>query len=126
MTGELTYGEEVILDLHCCRPEQFTRRKIELFLEQLCEALDLERCDLHWWDDLESEEHEKETEPHLVGTSAVQFIKTSNIVIHTLDLLERVYLNVFSCGEVDPRTVERIAIEWFGGHVVQSQKVTRQ
>ena len=44
---------------------------------------------------------EQQTSPKTKGTSAVQFILTSTIVIHTLDLMNAVYVNVFSCKEFD-------------------------
>ncbi len=47
------------------------------------------------------------------GTSAVQFILMSLMVIHTLELLDAVYLNIFSCKEFDPDEAIRFALEWF-------------
>jgi len=80
------YGVELILDLHDCDPSTFTRKSIRKYFNELCVLIDMEKGKLTWWDDLYTPEGEKETEPHLVGTSAVQFIKTSNITIHTLDM----------------------------------------
>ena len=119
------YGKELILDLHDCNPEKFTRRFIRHFFKMLTDRISMERCKLTWWDDLYTPEEEKEREPHLVGTSAVQFIKTSNITIHTLVILRRVYLNVFSCKDFDAGVVADFAVEWFGGRVVNQQVVRR-
>lgn len=119
------YGEEVILDLHDCDPETFNRESIEAYFKWICESEGMERCDLHWWDDLETPEEEKETEPHLVGTSAIQFIKTSNITIHTLDMLGKVFINAFTCGEIDEHAVSIIALKVFGGRIAQCIKVNR-
>ena len=46
------YGCELILDLHACDAAKFTRGDIERFCTGLCELIDMERCDLHFWDDL--------------------------------------------------------------------------
>lgn len=120
------YGKELILDLHGCNPATFNRTSIEEFFRVLCdEKIDMKRCALHWWDDLETPEEEKQTDPHLVGTSAVQFILTSDIVIHTLSLMKRVYLNIFSCKEFDESMVAQFAREWFGGVIVQQIAVRR-
>lgn len=110
-----SYGKELILDLKECDPSTFTRESIQTFFESLCDIIGMERCDMHFWDDLETPEDEKETEPHLVGTSAIQFIKTSNITIHTLDILKTVYLNIFSCKDFSPRVVKRFTAAWFRG-----------
>lgn len=112
-----SYGKELILDLKDCDPQLFTRNSIRLFLSDLCEEIGMEACDLHFWDDLDTPEGEKETEPHLVGTSAIQFIKTSNITIHTLDILKTVYLNVFSCKDFDDDVAAKFAEEWFNGEL---------
>lgn len=120
------YGKELILDLHNCDPSRFTRKKIRKYFEEVCDLISMERCKLCWWDDLYTVEGEKETEPHLVGTSAVQFIKTSNITIHTLEILCRVYLNVFSCKDFDEDIVAEFSVKWFGGDVVNKVVVERQ
>ena len=119
------YGEEVILDLHSCDPATFNRSTIEKFMINLCDSLGMKRCDLHFWDDVGVPEDQRQTEPHLKGTSAIQFITTSNVTIHTLDLLKSVYLNVFSCRNVDEDVVRRVARAHFAGRVKQCRKVVR-
>lgn len=74
--------------------------------------------DLHFWD-YEEPDEKAAAPPHLRGTSAVQFIKTSSIVVHTLDQLRAFYLDLFSCREFDPALVESLTVEYFGGHVEQ-------
>jgi len=69
---------------------------------------------------------EQETEPHLKGTSAVQFIETSNIVIHTLDILESVYLNIFSCKDFNADAAAKFSAEWFRGEIVDSNVIERK
>ena len=119
------YGKELILDLHNCHPETFTRKSIRNYFKKLCEEIDMVRCKLTWWDDLYTPEEEKETEPHLVGTSAIQFIKTSNITIHTLDIMKRVYLNIFSCKEFDAEKAKIFSERWFSGVSVNDIVVDR-
>lgn len=83
------------------------------------------RSELHFWDDLHTPKAEKQTEPHLVGTSAVQFIKTSNITIHTLDRLKKVFLNIFSCKDFDDQLAMMFAANWFEGEIAQSRVIER-
>ena len=68
----------------------------------------------HFWDDIGVPEEERQTLPHTQGTSAVQFILTSSIIIHTLDQLGAVYVNMFSCKEFDPQLAEKFTVKWFG------------
>jgi len=121
-----SYGKEIILDIHNCDPSTFTRETIKRFFIELCDLIDMERCKLTWWDDLDTPEEEKETEPHLVGTTAVQFIKTSNITIHTLDIMKRVYLNIFSCKDFDDNITKKFSADWFKGEIVNFHVMERR
>ena len=112
--GSTCYGFELILDLHECNAALFTRRDITTFCRELCDLIDMECCDLHFWDDVGMPENEKQTHPKTKGTSAVQFILTSTIVIHTLDLMKAAYINIFSCKEFDTDEAAQFTAKWFG------------
>jgi len=120
------YGKELVIDIHYCSIKKFNRVGITMFFKLLCKKIDMEREDLHFWDDLNTPEAQKETSPHLVGTSAVQFIKTSNVTIHTLDILKRVYLNIFSCKDFDSEVVKKFCCEYFKGVIVKNTEVIRK
>ena len=120
------YGQELILDLHCCDTRRFTRIGIERFCQELCELIDMERCDLHFWDDVGVPEDETQTSPKTKGTSAVQFILTSTIVIHTLDLMKVVYVNIFSCKEFDTDEAANFTAKWFDSKDWTKQVVIRR
>ena len=111
---DTVYGQEVLLDLHECDPNRFTRTDIERYFEELCQLIKMERCDLHFWDDVGVPEDEQQTHPKTKGTSAVQFILTSTIVIHTLDLMKVAYVNIFSCKEFDTDEAPKFTANWFG------------
>lgn len=120
------YGQELILDLHECNVSRFTRDGIERFCEGLCELLDMERCDLHFWDDVDVLEEDKQTNPRTKGTSAVQFILMSTIVIHTLELMKAAYVNIFSCKEFDTDEAATFTANWFGTSDWTANVVTRR
>jgi S-adenosylmethionine decarboxylase len=120
------YGQELILDLHGCNADLFGRPAIERFLRALCDLIDMERCDVHFWDDVGIPEHEKQTDPRTKGTSVVQFILTSTIVIHTLDLKKAAYVNVFSCKEFDTDEAAKFTAAWFGSTDWSASVVTRR
>ena len=120
------YGEELILDLHGCQTERFTRAEIARFCSELCELIDMERCDLHFWDDVAVPVGERQTHPKTKGTSAVQFILTSTIVIHTLELMGSAYVNIFSCKEFDSDEAARFTAKWFGSTDWTTTVVTRR
>lgn len=119
------FGTELILDLHECDPGTFNRESILGYLVDVCDKIKMERVGLHWWDDLTHPDAEGYEEDHLVGTSVVQFIKTSNITIHSLDILKKLYLNLFSCKDFDAEVVKEFTEQWFKGKVVNQQVVRR-
>ena len=111
--GLLSYGWELILDLHECNPAKFTRDHLECYFTELCDLIDMEKCEVHFWDDVGVPPEERQTSPHTKGTSAVCFILTSTIVVHTLDDLKAVYVNIFSCKSFDPDQASDFTKAWF-------------
>lgn len=120
------YGKELILDLHECDPKTFNRKSLKKYFVGICDEINMQRCKLTWWDDVGVAKEEQQTEPHLKGTSAVQFIMTSSIVIHTLDLMGNVYVNIFSCKDFDIFDAELFTQMWFRGKVVTKTVVYRK
>jgi len=120
------YGKELVLDLHNCDPKKFNRSTLRRYFRELCDLINMQRCKLVWWDDYGLPKKKRQTEPHLKGTSAVQFIMTSNVTIHTLDLLERVYLNIFSCKEFDAGVAAKFSAKFFRGTIVRATVINRK
>ena len=107
------YGHELVLDLHGCDAGLFNREHIDEFFTELCRLIDMEKCDVHFWDDLGVPPEEQQKLPHTKGTSAVCFIITSTIVVHTLDLLDAVYVNIFSCKSFNSTVATEFTNSWF-------------
>lgn len=119
------YGYELILDLHKCDVSTFNRESLDGYFEKLCKAIKMEKCERYFWDDVGVPEKERQTSPHTKGTSAVQFILTSTIVIHTLELLQSAYVNIFSCKKYDAELAERITKEWFDAKECKTHLIER-
>lgn len=122
---EKPYGFELIMDLHDCNIAKFNRTSFRKYFAKLCKAIDMKRCELYFWDDRGLPPEEKETLPHTKGTSAVQFIITSSVVVHSLDLLKAVYINIFSCKPLDEKVAQKITKEWFEAKKCRSHFITR-
>ena len=120
------YGKELILDIHNCDITKFNRKDIKTFLVTLCDdIIDMERSDLHWWD-YEGEAEEYEVAPaHLKGVSCVQFIMTSTIVIHSLEDLRKIFINIFSCKDFDEESAATFTVNFFGGQALTKETIIR-
>jgi len=107
------YGKELVLDLYGCNPKKFNRLDLDKFFKQLCELIGMQKCERYFWDDLGVPKEQRQISPHTKGTSAVQFILTSNITIHTLDMVGEVFINLFSCKDFDIMVTVNFCIEFF-------------
>jgi len=123
---EAMYGEELVLDIHGCNVELFTRKAIKAYLVKLCdEIIGMERAQLHWWDYEGEPEEYAEAPAHLKGVSCVQFITTSTIVIHTLEELGTMMVNIFSCKDFDPEAAAAFTGEYFDGEIITEEVINR-
>ncbi len=121
----MNYGKELIIDLKDCNITKFNRKNITEYFVELCTLIDMQREDLHFWDDEGISEEEKRTEPHVVGITAIQFIITSSITIHALTLLKEVYVNIFSCNEFGSHRAAKFTADWFGSNKYEYVDIER-
>lgn len=119
------YGPELILDLHNCDVSTFTRKSIKKYFKAMCKLMNVEPRKLCWWDDKWVPWFWKETKPHIKGTTAIQFLTTSDIRIHALDLQRAVRLNIFSCDDFDAEAAKKFTEKWFGGKIVNDHLIER-
>lgn len=108
-----SYGKELILDLHGCDISLFNRDIIDQYFSELCDLIDMQKCERYWWDDVGVLPEEQQRLSHTKGTSAVQFLLTSSIVIHTLDILGSAYINIFSCKDFDEYVAQDFTKQFF-------------
>lgn len=120
-----SYGCELILDLKECDENTFNRKSLTNYFKKLCKLIDMERCELYFWDDLDVPMKYKQTDPRTKGTSAIQFILTSTIVIHTLDLRNEVFINIFSCKEFNSLDAAIFTSKWFNGNITRNLFIDR-
>jgi len=118
------YGRELILDISHANVAKFGHDSLERFVKELCEEIGMEREDLCFWE-YETPETYEAAPPHLKGISLVQFITTSSVVLHTLDDLGCMCLNVFSCREFDAKKTVVFCAAWFDGEVDSWTQVAR-
>ncbi len=118
------YGKELVLDLHECDFGRATKKQLEVFFVDLCNQIDMQRESLYFWG-YDTERSYKKAPPHLKGTSAIQFITTSNITVHTLDELKKVYINIFSCKDFSSSIAKEICLKHFGGNIINATALTR-
>jgi len=114
------YGQELILDLYGCDVSLFTKTNINRFFTDICKKINMKKHGkpVFWHDDSKI--------PHLKGTSAMQFITTSNIVVHALDILGVVYISIFSCKKFDKDKAAKFSKQFFRAEKVIARNLERK
>ena len=110
----MLYGRELILDLKDCDVKKFTRDSLNEYFTTICNLLKLNKVQVHFWD-YENEFERKDAPKHLAGVTAICFLTTSNITIHTLDKLKQVHINIFVCGHFDRDIATDYSKSFFSG-----------
>lgn len=102
------FGMELAIDLHHCKLEKMDLPHLLDFLKQMLVISDMTaHGEPVVWDALESDEL------HIKGYSILQLIKTSSIVIHTMDKTQLICVNLFSCKPFEPEAITKLATEFF-------------
>ena len=75
-------------------------KRLKIFFNELCDLIDMERCkrtfwDYHWYPKFVIKLMGWDKDDKVYGSSAVQFIMTSNITVHTINNLKHVYIHIF-------------------------------
>ena len=122
----MAYGYELVLDLRSCTVLPCNRATMRRYFRELCLLIDMKRANLYFWDYHDDPAGYKHAAPHLKGTSAVQFIQTSNITVHTLDDLRKVFINIFSCKPFDYEKAMEFTVRFFNGVLVTTTTLERE
>ena len=119
------YGQECIIDLHGVPIELFTNKIVDDFAKQLVEKIGMRAGPAHSWGSVGDEGKYKE-HPKKDGLSHIQFLWESSIVIHALDEIQKVFINVFSCKKFDSNIVKEFALETFKGTIANETNIVRK
>jgi S-adenosylmethionine/arginine decarboxylase-like enzyme len=122
------FGVELQMDLHNCDILKFNRIHLKEYIDEVIKMTKMVACDIHWWGyegDPEGFKHDMEHNPFLVGESVCQFIKTSNIVIHSILVYHKCYINIFTCKRFEPQPVIDYTKEFFDCNIAAQHFVER-
>lgn len=105
------YGTELIIDFEGCNRTTFNYLNIRAYMIELCDKLGVERVAFTY----EESEPGDSTEgnPKTCGITAVQVLVASSITLHALRLTGEMFIDIFTCGELDREEALRISHEFF-------------
>ena len=115
------YGQELIIDLENADIFKFNRTDLARFFDELCKILEVDPQDRHYWD----ETNGRLIDPKHIGITAIQFLLKSNITIHTLSVLEAVYINIFVCDEFNSSEIAAFCEKFFNAKIKNINTIER-
>ena len=71
------------------------------------------------------EDNDFNSECDIVGYSVVQIISLSNITIHINEISRTIYMDVFSCGELDDTQITLLFSDYFKPQKLKKQRIIR-
>jgi len=114
--GMKVWGKELTIDGRCESTKVNDPEVLRAFLKEIVIRIDMKAY--------KEPQLELFGEGLLYGFSALQWIHTSNIVLHTC-LDGQCYLNIFSCKTFDVEIVKKCFLEFFGGEIHFSESTYR-
>jgi len=122
------YGQELIIDIHDVPYDFFTVKNVRSYAEQLCDEIDMKRGPIHTWGENSQEHKAKHGEGAIKadGISCIQFLYSSSILVHALDEIEKVFVNVFSCNKFDAKKAIQFTEKHIGGKIVDTKNIIRE
>lgn len=126
MTKTKPFGKHFILDADECLCESTKlkeRKHIQEFIDTLVAKLEMKKKGETLFEYFEDNDYNRERD--IVGWSVVQIISLSSIVIHINEISRTVYLDVFTCGDLEDLTVTLLFSDFFKPKKIKKQIITR-
>lgn len=120
---KLPYGQELILDIHDIDQERVHVEFLKKFAADLCDEIGMQRGPLYEWGS--EEELAKYKNPKVDGISVCQFLYESSIVVHCIDELGKIFVNIFSCKKFDAEKAKAFCLKEWGGNIATEHNIIR-
>lgn len=117
------FGKELILDCDDCQGNITSKDIIQEFIDILVKELDMKKKGETIFEYFENTDYNRERD--IVGYSVVQIISLSNITLHINEISKTVYLNLFTCGNMNQDKVVFLFNNYFRPMKVKKQILIR-
>jgi len=117
------FGKELILDCDDCQGNITSKDIIQEFIDILVKELDMKKKGETIFEYFEDNDYNRERD--IVGWSVVQIISLSNITIHINEISRTIYLDCFTCGELDDSKVTCLFSDFFKPTKMKKQIIYR-
>jgi S-adenosylmethionine/arginine decarboxylase-like enzyme len=105
------FGQELLLDAYNCQGNINNKNYIQLFIDELVLKSGMQKKGQTIFEYFEDNEYNRERD--IVGYSVIQIISLSNVTLHINEISKSIYLNFFTCGELNDELVVKIFKDYF-------------
>jgi S-adenosylmethionine/arginine decarboxylase-like enzyme len=105
------FGQELIMDCYNCLGNLNNKDYIQLFIDELVLKTGMKKKGYTIFEYFPHTDYNIERD--IVGFSVVQIISLSNITLHINEISKSIYLNFFTCGELNENLVVKIFKSYF-------------
>jgi S-adenosylmethionine/arginine decarboxylase-like enzyme len=105
------FGQELLLDAYNCKGNINNKNYIQLFIDELVLKSNMKKKGETIFEYFEYTDYNVERD--IVGFSVIQIISLSNITLHINEISKSIYLNFFTCGELNDELVVDIFKKYY-------------
>ena len=123
MTKRKPFGIHFILDADQCEGDLKDKKHIQSFIDTIVDKLEMKKKGETVFEYFEDNDYNRERD--IVGWSVVQIISLSNITIHINEISRTIYLDCFTCGDLDDSKVTLLVSDFFKPTKIKKQIIYR-
>ena len=117
------FGKELIIDAGGCNGNMRCKIHLQKFVDELVEKLGMKKKGETIFEYFEDNDYNRERD--IVGFTIIQVISLSNITIHINEISRTLYINMFTCGELDEMKAVLLVSDYFLPSKMKKQIITR-
>jgi S-adenosylmethionine/arginine decarboxylase-like enzyme len=117
------FGVVLMIDADNCKGNITSREHIQLFIDKLVETMGMKKKGdtiFEWF-----EYNDYNIKRDIVGYSVVQIISLSSITMHINEISKTIYLDVFTCGDLDDTEVSLLFSDFFKPTKMKKERTIR-
>lgn len=117
------FGSHLIVDADCCEGNITDKNHIQEFINQLVAKLGMKKMGDTQFIYFEDNSYNRERD--IVGYSVFQCISLSSIVIHINEISKTIYLDCFTCSQLNESDVILLFSDFFKAQKIKKQIIVR-
>jgi len=117
------FGVIFMLDADGCEGIIDHKNYIQSFIDELVKLMGMKKKGETIFEYFEDNDFNRERD--IVGYSVVQIISLSNITLHINEISRTIYMDVFSCGELDDTQITLLFSDYFKPQKLKKQRIIR-